>query len=1813
MDHSTFGYANHKADRRRSSNAARIAFRRAASTAGTNEPSVFHDGAEFDMDTLRKEERAIRSFTDSVEFDLPPAPELPASLDPDQYEGYGMRESSTADTIIEVAKLAAEVDALTNAASERFDRTLGETQKYRMAVPGPEQVDQEFEMHKSLLENAEEEVPTFADPSIATRPSDLRGRSTSIITTVNDRDHQLIRRQYSSSAVQRPRATTPTSWSVIDTFVQQQEKEQQSGTNEMAGKQKRKRLKDGPPPDSGAKIRVSIPTDRRSSGTSGHRSRHNSMSWSDFYESMEQPGSRQSRSGSFQAVDQLDFDNQWAKASGQPKAEAVWDQQQEHVDANANKMSAESPTAEAADRRQSAVSNSSANATSQPTANREETAQTPIESPAREEGHAVPVRVAPPPPPKKKTVEETEVTTTTFEDPTTTNDYNQAAYTGYGDQSQYYQGYGGGLFLLFVRIQVLLESYGAVGYDSTTNDPYSNAYAAGAQNYDYSNYGNAYGTDYQTAAGSEGYETTQYDPNTYNAAYGNYDQYYQGYDYGTTGQATGYDYSAGTGTDEQQPGSYDYNAYTGDQTTVAVGGYDAYTSGTYDPLAYNAGYDQYGLQTGVVGAEDTAGSSADASPRPIDPTTNDNAETAGSTTNYDYSQYGNQYESYAANDYQMSSTEPTSQYGTSEADTTVTVNEPDPSLSTQYGTTADYEAYGSAIDTGEIDYNAQYGSMSAVEEPAPIDPTTSVDPTDPINSTSALTSGGLQPFSTPLLPQQRARTPDPFSWEAQETNYDQTGTAQPPRPPRPAPVRTPEPDSETEVPSPQVETEQPVKAPPSRPAPPTKQQPSRPAPPSPNRQAIPPPMPPQPSVVKKPVEVEEEDPWARFKQMSEQASNLAKSTAEQLKVLSETTAAKDVKDESYIAQIGGSQGTELNAGQRQILRMQEEQKQAKADKKAKKSASSKKNVVPKFDPRKEEDVERQAAELVARMAAERAHDLEGWKPPTESAASKSDLKTETPEEEPQQKSKETTSTTPPPTETEENEKTPEAEPPESPIAVAEKEVEKSIERVESPPAAERFGWAGFDAGGSQLPTSESDFFAQSADLKVSNAFGDDEKDESAEVDESKPKSDPFAPTISAFDADPFDTRPIDEVIAEAKRRAAEGAEDVENSLLRSDAASGRHSGLSSPTPEGGSPISARPTGFEDDFKVDASYSHTPTPLYDEDDTVELEPFAPQFEGDGWNLMVRHPIKKKSFMSERCWKPCFARLTPDHMLQVFNSKEDRQPILEILLQASYSLSDTVLQAYDAYGKIHTVKLQHVMYKERVGIRAGQISRLVEGHITKYGLPLEHAAQINVLAKFASLDTKIFQSFISAIEDVLFKCPAKRDTTPTYKQDEVQIHCYDEYTAHVDKIGNVSKQRARVRMFCLSFLTGSPYLEIGLNDRRREGKEIVRRKDILPMYTERWIRFEGLEFHNTIDQPVWDEDQVIKLQPPDACFFEVMRFRVRPPRNREKPLTVKSILRMAGSKVEIRIDVMAAAQQQRAKGTVESTRAIPCEDIQIRFPIPEAWIYIFREERTWGVGSVHSKTRRPGKVKNIKDRLMGAVQHTENTLIEVAIGEAKYEHVHRSLVWRIPKLPKDNHQAYKNHLLKCRFQLSSFDLLPENFEPECEIEFTMPLATISNTVVRSVSVEQHEDSDRVEKFVRYVAKCHYDLDIEYLQVSNLDNENDLGVELKKHQTAFNPEEISAQHDGYKIAVDPNRPQPTDDSPPEAVQSSTWNNAPTSQGFETTTGGGFDFDAYARQGNGGTLESTARRDSSSEEEDDDDKSKFPMIQIDMSSYGY
>jgi len=95
--------------------------------------------------------------------------------------------------------------------------------------------------------------------------------------------------------------------------------------------------------------------------------------------------------------------------------------------------------------------------------------------------------------------------------------------------------------------------------------------------------------------------------------------------------------------------------------------------------------------------------------------------------------------------------------------------------------------------------------------------------------------------------------------------------------------------------------------------------------------------------------------------------------------------------------------------------------------------------------------------------------------------------------------------------------------------------------------------------------------------------------------------------------------------------------------------------------------------------------------------------------------------------------------------------------------------------------------------------------------------------------------------------------------------------------------------------------------------------------------------------------------------------------------------------------------------------------PCEDIQIRFPLPEPWIYLFRVERRFKYGSVHSATRKPGRIKGLERLTQFAQGILPPSLIEVSAGLAKYEHVFKAIVWRIDQLPERNEGIMRR--LKC----------------------------------------------------------------------------------------------------------------------------------------------------------------------------------------------
>jgi hypothetical protein len=533
------------------------------------------------------------------------------------------------------------------------------------------------------------------------------------------------------------------------------------------------------------------------------------------------------------------------------------------------------------------------------------------------------------------------------------------------------------------------------------------------------------------------------------------------------------------------------------------------------------------------------------------------------------------------------------------------------------------------------------------------------------------------------------------------------------------------------------------------------------------------------------------------------------------------------------------------------------------------------------------------------------------------------------------------------------------------------------------------------------------------------------------------------------------------------------------------------------------------------------------PLWDDDTSRPLESFPRVNENtdSGWEMFIRHPPKKK-MAAQRFWKKIHVKLimqgdTP--CVQLFDTKDSKDAFQEVPLQPAYSLSDISHQVFDQYSKLFTLKLQYIFYKERAGIRPGQVTKMQKitgklgflakavedadlkgvkefaSDMKKLGIPLEHAPQVSELLKIGSNSYDDLKSFTVAVEEKLFKMDALRDRSLTYKTEEIQLTAVDEVYVEQTKSGHVVKQLCRNRVFFLSFLSGMPDVELGVNDIKRMGLEVVGRHDILPVPTEQWIKYEAVEFHSIVDKKEFEKnDHIIKFRPPDACYFEIMRFRVRPPRARELPMQARCSFIVTGQKVEIRADMMIPYPHTKAWGQV------PCEDVAMRIPIPECWIYQFRTEKAHislgqlatgnialgsRMGSVKSAHRRAGKVKGL-ERFLGTMETQAHELMETSSGEAKYEHQHKAIVWRVPRLPKLGQGSYTNHEFVCKLQLTSYDQMPDTFDKHFYVEFTQPGTTVSNTVLRSVSISGGS-GEPPEKAVKYIAIHEYKLEIEFTE--------------------------------------------------------------------------------------------------------------------------
>lgn len=453
---------------------------------------------------------------------------------------------------------------------------------------------------------------------------------------------------------------------------------------------------------------------------------------------------------------------------------------------------------------------------------------------------------------------------------------------------------------------------------------------------------------------------------------------------------------------------------------------------------------------------------------------------------------------------------------------------------------------------------------------------------------------------------------------------------------------------------------------------------------------------------------------------------------------------------------------------------------------------------------------------------------------------------------------------------------------------------------------------------------------------------------------------------------------------------------------------------------------------------------------DEESSVyePLEPFHSEQKKTDWNLLVRLPLAARGnkfiISQSRFWKPVFvklAKLGTGFVLRLYNDVGEHDLLHELPLDPSYCVYDEGLQPTDrnssAATKCQVVTLFQLSYEERLSVRSNrsgfpklrditsissfqQFRNLVH-KVPKVSMVIEHSPQYSELLKFGGLNHEDVRQFRRVVEDALFRQEFRRQPFFKYGREELVVEIVDEYHADISCQGRVDSHKARVRIFCAAFLSGSPIVELGINDERRNGKEIVSRRDIMALDVEDWIAIEEAELNHCVSRRVFDETLLLRFEPLDGFRFELMRYRVRPIVDRELPLRVRGQISVISRHVQIRCELAVPAYFLVGDRIYQT----PCRDIQVRFPIPDSWIYLFHVERLFRYGAgggVAQAAKIPGAVKGLERLALFTQGLLQPSMIEVSMGSARYEDSCKAIIWKVEVLPEREEGSALHHTIE-----------------------------------------------------------------------------------------------------------------------------------------------------------------------------------------------
>ncbi|XP_057344224.1 stonin-2 isoform X2 [Manis pentadactyla] len=462
--------------------------------------------------------------------------------------------------------------------------------------------------------------------------------------------------------------------------------------------------------------------------------------------------------------------------------------------------------------------------------------------------------------------------------------------------------------------------------------------------------------------------------------------------------------------------------------------------------------------------------------------------------------------------------------------------------------------------------------------------------------------------------------------------------------------------------------------------------------------------------------------------------------------------------------------------------------------------------------------------------------------------------------------------------------------------------------------------------------------------------------------------------------------------------------------------------------------------------------------------------------DGWPMMLRIP-EKKNIMSSRHWGPIYIKLTNSGYLQLYYEQGLEKPFREFKLEMCHEISEPRLQNYDENGRIHSLRIDRVTYKEKKKYQPKPA--------------VSHSAEREQVIKLGTTSYDDFLSFICAVQDRLMDLPVLSMDLSTvglnYLEEEITVDVRDEFSGIVSKGDNqILQHHILTRIHILSFLSGLAECRLGLNDVLVKGNEVVSRQDIMPTTTTKWIKLHECRFHGCVDEDVFNNSRVILFNPLDACRFELMRFRTVFA-EKTLPFTLRTAASINGAEVEVQSWLRMSAGFSSNRDPLTQ---VPCENVMVRYPVPSEWVKNLRRESVLGEKSLKAKVNRGASFGST------SVSGSE-PVMRVTLGTAKYEHAFNAIVWRINRLPDKNSASGHPHCFFCHLELGSDREVPSRFAEHVDVEFSMPTTSASRAAVRSISVEDKTD---IRKWVNYSAHYSYKVEIEQKKSLKPDFEGD-----------------------------------------------------------------------------------------------------------------